>query len=303
MNTSDISNLTNSGNTVLSALERFFPYWGLKGKALDVYIKEIADSDKPKEIKAFEILNAKQSFRKIKNAKSILDIASTFTTEEKIKNASYSDNEEFFDCFWEKASNISDEKVQVIFGKILANEIENKGSTPKGIFRILSELDSSLANAFNRLCELKLIFILLDKQNSVLRIGTEFVKFNTDTDYYYKKGLSLEIINELEAIGLITTSLGYHKTLSNDVAKVLISDGDSTECLVTINNHELDLGNLMLTKAGIYLSKIIDADCAKDQMCLAKDYYKKHSYSFDESNKIRIARQLNGSVIICNLHD
>lgn len=298
MKTNDISNIVNAGNTLISALERFFPYWGLEGKALDAYIKDISESDKPKEVKAFEILNAKQSFRRIKNVKSILEIASSFTTEEKISNASYSENDEFFDYFWDKASYISDEKVQIILGKILANEIENTGCTPKSIIRILSELDTPIANAFYKLCEQKLIFVLLDDKDDVIGLGTEYVKFSTESDYYFNKGLTLEMINELETLGLVVTSIGYNKHLSKDVAKVLISDGINTECLLTNSVSRLDLGDLMLTKAGIYLSKIIDAECAKDQMDIMKMYYKNHSYKFKTDNNIQVKRQSDGGVLI-----
>lgn len=294
MDSNDVLNLAKTGNTVVSALEKLFPYWNLEGKALDVYIKEIEKSDKPKEVKAFEILNAKQSFRRIKNVKSILELTSSFVSQENVRNADYKENEEWFDQFWDKASNISDEKAQVIWSKILANEIQNKGSTPKGIFRVLSEIDSSTANAFNKLCEQKLMFFLLDENSDLINLFTEVVMFD-DHNYYKSKGLSLEVLNELEAIGLISTSLGYNKSFSRKVSKVLISDGSCTECIVLQDKQKLDFGTVMLTKTGLYLSRLIDAECSKDQMSVMKDYYIKHRYTFEENNKIQVKQQAKGS--------
>lgn len=284
MNTNDLSNIVNAGNTLTSVLSRFFPYWGLEGKALDVYIDEIKKSDKPAEVKVFEILNAKKSVKKIKNTSNILELATNYLSEADIKAVSYEDNEEWFDSFFESSGNVSDEQAQIIWAKILANEIKCVGSAPRGIFRILSEITPELATSFNRLCEQRLIFISLNENNEVIpnSLINEVIKFD-DNEYYNKIGLGLSVINELESIGLVVTSLGYYKKLHN-VNKLLVSDGVFTERMI-IKNEELQYGTLMLTKAGLYLLKIINPPYAKDQYYVMREYYEQHHCTFEASDK------------------
>ena len=295
MSNSDLSSVADAGNTVIHILEKFFPYWGLDGKALGAYIDEIKKSDKPAEVKVYEILNAKKSVKRIKNTPSILELSSGFLSEEDIKCSSYEENEDWFDSFFETSGNVSDERAQIIWAKILANEIKNKGSAPRGILRILSEITPEIALAFSRLCEQRLIFVTLDENNEVIRSSliNEVIMFD-DSDYYQNKGLSLATINELESIGLVVTSFGYYKSL-HGIKKVLVSDGVFTECM-TIKDEKLDFGTLMLTKAGLYLLKIINPSYATDQHEIMKKYYEKRHCKFESSDKKIIVN--NGQVLI-----
>lgn len=286
MEQGDLINAVNATAGILSeVIDRFFPYCGLTKRALDVYIAEIEKSDKPKEYKAWEVLRAKQEFRKLKNINSIVELAQEYCTDEEIDNSSYSDNEEWYDRFFEKAGSVSEESVQRIWGQILANEFKHKGTTPRTVIGILSEIDSELAKRFSTLCEHRLIVAAMDNVDSSVCAPfiTEVMYFGDD-EYYIKKGLDLQTLNELEAIGLISTSgFGYVKRISN-IERVLISDGVFTDCIV-LKDHELRYGTVMLTKAGRYLLDIIEPSIAHDQHELIVKYFSKYGYEFKETSK------------------
>ena len=286
MNASDVAKAAESANNILlGVLDRFFPYCGLDKRALDIYIAEIEKSDKPKEFKAWEIMQAKKEFKKLKNINSIFEFAQEFCSEDEFKNVHYSDNEDWYDYFLEHAGNVSEEEVQRIWGQILANEIKKKGSTPRSVISILSEIDSQIAQAFVTLCNQRLIVVALDKNESVIQESTlnEVMIFD-DNGYYSRKGLDLLTVNELESIGLISTnSLGYSKHLVS-ASKVLISDGIFTDC-VLLNNNTLIVGGVMLTRAGLYLSNIVDQSYAHDQRDVMKEYYSRYGYKVEETSK------------------
>ncbi|MCR5227169.1 MAG: hypothetical protein K6E27_08150 [Eubacterium sp.] len=54
-----------------SIIKHIYPYWGLDAKAIDLLISEIENSDKSKEVKAWEIAHLKDRYKKIKNANEI----------------------------------------------------------------------------------------------------------------------------------------------------------------------------------------------------------------------------------------
>lgn len=286
MEASDIAKAAESTKNIFTdIIDRFFPFCGLNKRALEVYISEIEKSDKPKEFKAWEILRAKKEFKKLKNIKSVSEFAQDFCSEEELKTAHYSDNEEWYDRFFESASNASEESVQRIWGRILSNEIKHKGSTPRSVISILSEIDSQIAQAFTVLCNQRLIVVALDENESVLpgSVINEVVVFD-DNGYYSRKGLDLFTINELESVGLISTSsLGYTKSLPS-ASKVLISDGIFTDC-VLLNDNTLFFGSVMLTRAGLYLSSIVNPNFAHDQRDVMKEYYSKYGFKIEETNK------------------
>ena len=305
MHTSDISNITNSGNIIMSTLEKFFPYWGLEGKALDAYIEDIniehtedgeSEADKPSEVKVFEILNAKNSIKKIKNIQKILGMASSYLSEETINHASYTENEEWYDKFIEGAGQISDEEAQIIWAKILAKEIDKKGSTPRGIFRILSEMDTVIAKGFNELCKHHLLFVALDNDNNIVTQFNELIVVDDDDSYYEKKGINLEILNELKSLGLISESLGLYKKFPL-ADRVLISDGKNTECLNMKGDKHLLFGRIMFTQAGRYLCSICNPEIEYSHLAVVKKYLCNHGYKFEETNNYQITIQENSFAI------
>lgn len=284
------ANVANAATNIFCEIaDRFFPYRELTKRALDVYISEIEKTDKPKEYKAWEILNAKKEFRKLKNIENISDVAQQYCNEKDDVNASYDEHESWYDFFFENAGNISDHDIQMLWGKVLANVINGKGEAPRSVLRILSFIDSQTAISFSELCKHKLMMVALDKENNVIPNSfLSTVCIFKDNEYYKRKGLTLEVMNELESLGLICTNdTGYTKSCPNAV-KMLISDGNFTEC-IRLKNNAIYVGEVMLTNAGEYLFMLISNEYENDQYEIMKKYYLDNGFEFEATN-LRIVR-------------
>ena len=71
----DLVKNENVLNKSVGVMGMLFPFAGLKQKAVEIYIKDIEKSDLPAETKVFMIMNTKKTFKKIKNQKTIAEIA------------------------------------------------------------------------------------------------------------------------------------------------------------------------------------------------------------------------------------
>ena len=118
----DLVKNENVQNKVADLFGMLFPYAGIKKKAVDMYIEEIENSDLSTEAKMISLLNAKKTLKKIKNQKNIAEIAKENAKEGTDFSEKSGVSEEWFDRFMESASYVSSEEMQLVWGKILANE-------------------------------------------------------------------------------------------------------------------------------------------------------------------------------------
>ena len=123
----DLVKNDNVLNKVAGVMGMLFPYAGLKQKAVNLYIEEIEKSDMSSEAKIFTVLNMKKIFKKIKNQKSIADIAMENAKEGTDFSEKSGVSEEWLERFMDSAGFVSSEDIQLIWGKILANEFERPG--------------------------------------------------------------------------------------------------------------------------------------------------------------------------------
>lgn len=142
-------------NKSTDLLGMLFPFVGLKKKALDMYLSDIENSDLPSESKLMAVLNAKQTIKKFKNQSKVAELALANAPEGTDFSERSGVNEEWFDRFMDSAGFVSSEDVQLIWGKILAKEFENPGSTPSNMIRILTEITPTYAHAFRKICSMK----------------------------------------------------------------------------------------------------------------------------------------------------
>ena len=186
----------NIVNKTTDFLGMLFPFVGLKKKALDMYLSDIEKSDLPSESKLMATLNAKQTIKKLKNQSKIADIAVANAPEGTDFSEQSGVNEEWFDRFMDSAGFVSAEDVQLIWGKILAKEFENPGSTPSNMIRILSEITPTYAQAFRKICSMKTIIIGIDDagnpQNAAQRV---IVPYSQNEETLNNMGLTFSILN------------------------------------------------------------------------------------------------------------
>ncbi|MBU5471280.1 DUF2806 domain-containing protein [Falcatimonas sp. MSJ-15] len=110
----DLMKNENVLNKSVGVLEMLFPFAGLKQKAVEMYVEDIEKSDLSAETKAFMILNTKKTFKKIKNQKTIAEIAMENTKQGTDFSEDSGVSEEWLDRFMDSAVFVSSEEIQWI---------------------------------------------------------------------------------------------------------------------------------------------------------------------------------------------
>lgn len=256
----DLVKNENVQNKVADLFGMLFPYAGIKKKAVDMYIEEIENSDLSTEAKMISLLNAKKTLKKIKNQKSIAEIAKENAKEGTDFSEKSGVSEEWFDRFMESASYVSSEEMQLIWGKILANEFEQPGCTPRNMTRILSEFTQDYAKAFRTLCSMRVLLISVNGDEKIVSANRRnAVVFDQNEEYMRKIGLSFALLNELETLGVIKfdTVAGYAATDMNEKKVLVYINGNVIETSSHID-ETFPIGNALFTSAGEALSKITE---------------------------------------------
>lgn len=256
----DLVKNENVQNKVADLFGMLFPYAGIKKKAVDMYIEEIENSDLSTEAKMISLLNAKKTLKKIKNQKNIAEIAKENAKEGTDFSEKSGVSEEWFDRFMESASYVSSEEMQLVWGKILANEFEQPGCTPRNMTRILSEFTQDYAKAFRTLCSMRVLLISVNGDERIVSANRRnAVVFDQNEEYMRKIGVSFELLNELETLGVIKfdTVAGYAATDMNEKKVLVYINGNVIETSSHIDEI-FPIGNVLFTSAGEALSKITE---------------------------------------------
>ena len=283
-----------AGENAPNILGIFFPYLGLERKAVEVYISDIEKSNLPREVKVFLICNAQRDIKRIKNQKAITDIAVNNAREGTDFSEKSKVNEEWIERFIDSAGFVSDEEVQIIWGRILAGEFEHPGSTPPNMTRILSELTPDLAIAFRKVCSMKVyICDLADNESTENGFYKLIVPYKGNMEKFLQMELTFKILNELETIGLIKVdTMGGYVTKAEGLKSVLISCGEKVGIIHNLRNEELPIGNVLFTSAGEVLSKIINVEDLSeiDFYEMLENYFKGHNYELSNEHSFKIEK-------------
>lgn len=286
-------------NKAASALGMLFPYAGIRKHALDMYIHEIEESDLPIDTKMIAILNAKDTIKKLKNKKDIADIAIENAEEGTCFDAKSGVNQEWLERFMDSAGFVSEEEVQLMWGKILGNEFENPGSTPLNMIRILSEMTPQYAQAFQTICSMRRYLLAIDETGEPVAFRDNIVvPYTANEEEMRSLGLSYNVLTELETLGLIkfSTMPGF-VTIDMPKKCTICTYVDGVTKELEEGNHEsVAIGNVILTDAGRCLSKITEAVEIKDYELLEKRYMNRSSTIYKEKATFEITKDEEGTL-------
>lgn len=240
-------------NKLSEFLGGLVPFWGLKKKAVDAYVQDIKQSNLSPEAKMMAIANTKKTYRELKNQSKIIEIAQAdFADGLNIDTDSLRDNELILRLI-DSSKFVSDEDLQLLWGKVLAGELEHPGNTPKNIVRIMSELSKENATAFYNLCSLQ-IEILADTGSDIEHFGREMMVF-LPSNCLQEMNINLNVIEELEQLGLINlSSSGYSRPIPSKYSYIHIAYGDHVITASSFKNG-FPIGQIRLTRAGHYISR------------------------------------------------
>ena len=198
------------------------------------------NSDMPTLAKAACISDAKRILREYRSQHNVflqsLKFINDSANPEKV-------DDDWLAYFFDNAKNISREEVAVIWGQILAQEMNVPNQIPKSLIYILSIIDYKDAVSFRKLASFS------------LKIGDMYfpIVFFGMTDAYRDNGLGEEDILNLAAANLVQyDSLMYHEAVE---PKDKITYFDE---LIDIGDiKQICVGSVMLTKAGQALMSVI----------------------------------------------
>jgi len=266
----------------------FFPFWGLKKKAVNAYVHDIEQSNLPPETKMMAIANTKKTFREMQNQQDVVDIASAVIDYESQDSIDASENVDYelVARLIDGAKFVTDEGTKLLWGNVLAGEFEHPGSTPRSVIRILSELSHKNALFFSQLCSLRV--------NAVGDTGKEIRDFGPELmigpwSGSYLKGLGNDKCEELAKIGLINYSMvgEYSRPILSTVYPyVHLVSGDH---VITIyNTGELPCGIACLNDAGKCIARYIPSHHNPLHMEAIKSYLMDHNIKISSKPGIAI---------------
>lgn len=139
-------------------------------------------------------------------------------------------SEDWLNSFEEEAAKMSTTEMQLLFGKILAGEINRPGSFSRRTLNLMSHLDNVAAKLFLDLCSMAVAMVSTQGRFDVrvLSLGRDAAA-NGLSGF----GLSFTQLNILQEYGLIISDLNSWNLL----AAVMVRDNEYTATLEYLGNH------------------------------------------------------------------
>lgn len=157
-------------------------------------------------------------------------------------------DDDWISNFFDKCRIVSDGEMQQLWSKVLAGEANAPGTFSKRTVNFIASLDKEDAILFSKFCGFGWMFG--DRLTALI--------FDSDAPIYAGAGIHFESLSHLDDIGLISfnsittfqqTRLGKRLLLYYYGAFVLLELPDD-------QNNRLNLGHVLLTKAGQQLARI-----------------------------------------------
>lgn len=185
--------------------------------------------------------------RRQENIEAIIGhAASELSPNEEISSQSVSSD--WSARFFKECEDVGDDKMRLVWGKILAGEIKSPQSFSQRTLSILKNISTEEAQLFNTLC--KYSFHVYGRDIVVP------MDLPWSEDFWISKGITFRSTNELVSAGLVTHhALGL--TMSK-VKKLLLQGSKSSVYLTAENPGDLPMGSTTLTSAGFELSRICE---------------------------------------------
>lgn len=240
-----------SVNKLASVIGGMFPFFGLKHKAVSTYVADIEKSNLSPENKMVAIANAKKTYKQLRNQAAIAEIAQSVAQPGTDFSQQSNVDDEWLERFMDSAKFVSDEEMQLLWGNILAKEFEEPNSTPPRVIRILSEITSSYAKAFQTVCSLNCRLLVKNKTGEITEI--ERIILPPQYDYLRSRGVTFDVLSELETLGLIQFDpvTGYVVEIdSQEYPNTYVCYGDRRLLVADYPNKQFPIGIVLLTEAG-----------------------------------------------------
>ena len=247
---------------IASILGSTFPFWGLKRRAVETYVKDIEGSNLPPETKAMLIINTRKTFREMKNQMAIADVAQSVARDGTDFSDASSVDDSWLSRFMDAGKHVSDEKVQFLWGNILAGEFETPGSTPPSVIRVLSEMTQKNAQVFANLCSLSCTLFLSDSKGEPCNTTPALIvpSIRAGDKLLTRLGINFSSVSELDTLGLLKLDV-----LSEYITKYSTADAPIIHIFYHNNvitctsypDRAFPIGCVLLTEVGECISRFV----------------------------------------------
>lgn len=174
-------------------------------------------------------------------------------------------SDDWLNAFEREASDLSSDQMQLLFGRILAGEIERPKSFSVRTIKLMGQLDNDAAVLFHRLCSLSVSLRLPDKAEI---IDARVVSMGRAAQNSLKKhGLGFSELNTLHEYGLIIADfdsyMDYRPAVVNDGRIILPFTYQNSLWALhpktsRASNQEFRLEGVRLSRIGRELLPIVD---------------------------------------------
>lgn len=250
----DVSGLGEIG---CKLLDRIFALCGWaysnnpKVAAKKYLIEEINKSELPVNEKVYLVSHANKIYREYSNQKNIMDIALSHLEKSAQPEAV---DDSWIDIFMDKSRLVSTEQAQIIWGKLLAEEINKPNTIPKSLLFSLEQMDRNDANSFIEICSCTVKLSNSDDE----AFNPLILNFDNN---YWRTGLTFDKILRLEELGLVKQNFGlfrpiFHTNFSS--GSIIASYFDSHYSFPNLDTS-IPVGYVIFSKSGRELYRIVDA--------------------------------------------
>ena len=126
------------------------------------------------------------------------------------------------------------------------------------MIRILSEMTHTYATAFRQICSMRFLLVSISENEEITgAYWKTAVPYNENNELMDELGISFQVINELETLGVIKfdSVAGYITTGIKD-KKVLLGVNGKTMEITQHESGNVPIGDVILTSAGETLKNI-----------------------------------------------
>lgn len=247
-NAQDIAAVGNAATGFIGAFRRLLPGISMRSlqkaesKTTDLILEDI------KKIDAADLSAQTKSVLKndiIKRHRRVSNLAGVLShAESEVKtNVNITDvDDNWLEEFQDHAEKISDEDTQIIWGKLLAGEMNSPGSYSKQLMSILSTMSKADADMFVTLssfCILALYTPSSTAGQGVILLHPDKGKGNT----YNHKAFNYDMLSCLSSFGLLDLSGGVQLTFGANQTRSFVVNDD----ILTIRNKKSEKNDLWFT--------------------------------------------------------
>lgn len=189
-------------------------------------------------------------------------------------------NEDWLNNFEKEASQKSTEEMQLLFGRILAGEIQRPSSFSIKTVKLLGELDHSAAILFRHLCSL---CVCLKFGNIYIDARVPSLGGNAASNALQKYGLGFSMLNILHEYGLIipdyNSYFDYQMCIAheNSQVKFILSHQSNDYQLLPLagrtKDQSLKLSGVAFSNSGMELMQIVDIEPSSNYTTALIEYF------------------------------